>query len=64
MHIGDKYPNFKYQISDQEPSNVKQEKDLEVITSSNLKMSDKCTKTTIKEITKILGFISIYIFFS
>ncbi len=43
MHIGEKNPNFKFQIRDQEVGNVKQEKYLGVISSCNLKTSDQCT---------------------
>jgi hypothetical protein len=57
MHIGDKNPHFKYQIRDQELSNVKQEKDLGVIISNNLKTTDQCTAAS-KKANKMLGFIT------
>ena len=40
MHIGDKNPNFKYKMRDQELDKVKQEKDLGVNINCNMKMSD------------------------
>ena len=57
MHIGDTNPRFKYHIRSQDLSNVKQEKDLGVIISNNLKTSDQCTAAS-KKANKMLGFIT------
>ncbi len=57
MHIGEKNPNFKYQTQGLELSEVKQEKDLGIIISNTLKMSDQCTATSDKA-NMMLGLIS------
>ena len=51
MHIGDKNPNFKYKMRDQEHDEVKHEKDLGVIINSNLKVSDQCIAACKKALT-------------
>ncbi len=56
MHIGDKDPKFIYKMRDQELDNIKQENDLGVIISCDLKMSDQCTS---KKANMTLGLISI-----
>ena len=48
MHIGEKNPNFKYHLQGHELSEVKQEKDLGVIISNTLKMSDQCSAASKK----------------
>ena len=58
MHIGDKNPNYKYKMCDQEPDKVKQEKDLGVIINCNLKVSDQCI-TASKKANMMLGLILI-----
>ena len=58
MHtLGDKNPNFKYKIRDQELDKIKQEKDLGVIINCNLKVSDQCI-TASKKANMMLGLIS------
>ncbi len=57
MHIGDSNPRFKYHIRDQDLSSVKQEKDLGVVISANLKTSNQCTAAS-KKSNKMLGFIT------
>ena len=56
MHIGDKNPNFKYKMRDQELDKVKQEKDLGLIINCNLKVSDQCIAASKK--ANMLGLIS------
>ena len=56
MDNGDKNPHFKYQIRDKKLGNVKQEKDLGIIISNNLKTSDQCTAAS-KKANKMLGLI-------
>ncbi len=43
MHTGDKNPKFICKMRDQELDDIKQEKDLGVITSCDLKMSNQCS---------------------
>ncbi len=57
MHISDTNPCFKYHIRNHELSNLKQEKDLGVIISDNLKTSDQCTAAS-KKTNKMLGLIT------
>ena len=57
MHIGDKNPNFKYKMRDQELDKVKQEKNLGVIINCNLKVSDQCIAASKKE-NMMLGLMS------
>ncbi len=57
MHTGDAKPRFKYNIRNQDLINVKQEKDLGVIISDNLKTSDHYNAAS-KKINKKLGFIT------
>ena len=59
MHIGDKNPNFKYLMRDQELDKVKQVKDLGVIINCNLKVSDQCIDAS-KTANMMLGLISRY----
>ncbi len=48
LHIGEKKPIFRYQMQGHELSEVKPEKDLGVIISNTLRMSDQCTATSNK----------------
>ena len=57
MHIGDKNPNFKYKMHDQELDKVKQEKDFGVIINCNLKVNDQCIAAS-KKANMIIGVIS------
>ena len=57
MHIGDKNPNFKYKMRDQELDKVKQEKNLGVIINCSLKVSDQCIAASKKE-NMMLGLMS------
>ena len=57
MHIGDKNPNFKYNMRDQELDKVKQENYLGVIMNCNLKVSDQCIAGS-KKANMMLGLIS------
>ena len=57
MHIGDKNPNFKDKMRDQEFDKVKQEKDLGVIINCNLKVSDQYIAAS-KKAYMMLGIIS------
>lgn len=57
MHIGDKNPQIKHQMPDQELGYIKQEKELGVIISNNLKMSVQCTAAN-KITNNMLGFIT------
>ena len=57
MHIGDKNPKFIYKMRNQELDNIKQEKDLGVIISCDVKMSDQCTAAP-KKANMMLGLIS------
>ena len=56
MHIGDKNPNFKYKMCDQELDKVKQEKDLGVIINCNLKVIDQCIAAS-KKANMMIGLI-------
>ena len=57
MHIGDRNPKFKYKMRNHELCDVKQEKDLGVIISNDLKTSDQC-KAASKKANMMLGLIS------
>ena len=57
MHTGDKNPNFKYKMRDNELDKVKPEKDLGVITNCNLKVSDQCIAVS-KKANMMLGLVS------
>ena len=56
MHIADKNLNCIYTMRDKELNNVKEEKDLGVITNSNLKVSDQCIAAN-KEAYMMFGLI-------
>ena len=55
MHIGDKNPNFKYKMRDQELDKVKQKKDLGLIIYCNLEVSDQCIAAS-KKVNMMLEF--------
>ena len=57
MHTGDKNPNFKYKMRDQELDKVKQEKDLGVIINCNLKVNNQCIAAS-KKANMMLGLIT------
>ena len=57
MHIGDKNPNFKYKMRDQELDNVKLVKDLVVIINCNLKVNNQCIAAS-KKANMMLALIS------
>ena len=56
-HIGNKNPNFKYKMRDQELDNVKQEKELSIIINCNIKVSDQFIAIS-KKANRMLGLIS------
>ncbi len=62
MPIDEMNPNFKYQMPGHELSEVKHEKDLGVIISNTLKMSDQCTAASNKT-NMILELISRNIYY-
>jgi len=56
MHIGRGNFQANYEINDQQLSDVKEEKDLGIIVSSDLKVSPQCVKA-VKNANKVLGCI-------
>ncbi len=57
MHIGYKNPKFIYKIHDQDLNDIKQNNDLSVIISGDLKISDQCTAAN-KKANMMLSLIS------
>lgn len=56
MHFGYKNPNTNYQIDDSILQTTKEEKDLGVIITDNLKVANQCAKA-VKTANKILGLV-------
>ena len=56
MHIGNNNPNVVYEINGNSLDIVQKEKDLGVIVSNNLKVSDQCA-AAVKTANRVLGLI-------
>ena len=56
MHIGHKNKNEKYELLGKEIESVQQEKDLGVVITNDLKISNQCIEA-VKKAQKLLGYI-------